>query len=206
MDIISGIFGEAEFRVMPDEMINCLGRLLDDKLAVRIKTYLLNPQADQEIVERIKSLIGDKIERCTFHEDVLQRGLVDLVSKLSVPTLAYTEVDLPFLETELSWLKQNKDKLKSYIEPRKRDDFQEFLYHIRELQRNMIGKPKEYTNLVDRVMANKNSFCAANEKPRPTRIGTIVSQSQNWEIGLNGVRFLLYCQRNSIEDWLRREF
>lgn len=206
MDVISGIFGEAEFRAMPDEMIVCLGRLLDDKLATRIKNYLTAPQADKELVGRIKTLIGDKIEKCTFHVDVLQRGSVELISKLSVPTLAYREVDLNFLDTELSWLKQNKDKLKSYIEPRKREDFQEFIYHLKELQKAMIGKPKEYSNLLERVTANKNAFCAANEKPRPTRIGTIVSQSQNWEVGLNGVKFLIYCQNNNVEDWLRREF
>jgi hypothetical protein len=206
MDIIDGVFGEAEFRAMPDAMMVSLGKLLDDKLSMRIKEYMNKPDSDKQLCERIQNLIGNKLELCTFHTIVLEKGLVDLVAKLALPTLVDSDVDLDNLEEQLTWLQEHKSSLKSIIEPRNTNDFNEFMEHVKELEKNIMPSQREYGNLPARVKANKQSFCAANEKARATRIGLLVSHSQTWEIALSGAKFLKYCKSRGIDGWLRREF
>ena len=107
MDVIQGIFGEKEMKVMSDEGIILLGKLLDDKVATVLLEYLNNPEANPEIVNRINTLIGDKIAKCTFHVKVLESGAVDTIRKLSLPTLAYGDEDYAALEEQLTFLKNN---------------------------------------------------------------------------------------------------
>lgn len=206
MDVIPGIFGEKEFAMMSDDMICTLGLLLDDKVSLVLLNYMENPEADPAIVEHINRLIGDKIAKCTFHLKVIESGVIDTVRSLSFQNLAYGDVDYDAIEKQLSFLEENKSKLKSYIEPRETKDFAEFLKCVQELSKNMVGKPKDYDNLPARVKANKEFFCSSHERSRATKVGIAISKATEWEIELNGARYLQYCNKQGISGWTRREF
>ena len=206
MDVIPGIFGEKEFAAMDDNTIRVLGTLLDDKVALVLKNYLDNPEADKEIVDRVSLLIGDKIAKCTFHMEVIDSGVIDLLKSLSYQSLAYGDLNYDYIIQQLEFLEENKHKLKGYIEPRESKNFAEFLKCMKDLSTTMIGKPKDYDNLTARVKANKEFFCSAHERNRPTRIGIAISKTNEWEIELQGARYLKYCNENNITGWMRREF
>lgn len=206
MYVIHGVFGEKEFAMMSDKTILLLGKLLDDKVASVLLKYMENPEADKAIVERIDNLIGDKVRKYTFHLKVLEAGVIDTVRKLSLQTLAYSEEDWDMLEEQLTFLEENKGSLRGSIEPRESKDFKDFLAEIKQLSKDMMGMPKDYNNLPQRVQANKDFFCSSHERSRSTRVGLALTKSTDWEIALKGIRYLKLCKKAGVSDWLRREF
>lgn len=202
MVIIEGIIGEAEIDAMSDDMIICLGKLLDDKIALAFLEYTKNPNANAKVKDRVLSLIGDKIYKYTFHLEVLESGVIDTIRSLSLDNIAYGTYDRDATLQQLQFLEDNKVKLHSYIDPRKSSDYKDFLKMISTLH---IDNP-EFPDLYNRVKANKDYFCSKNERQRSTKVGVTISRMTDWEIALSGIKFLKYCDKNNVSDWNRREF
>lgn len=206
MDVIPGVLGEKEFTFMNDDTLKSLGPLVDDKMATILEKYMADPNADQGVVNRIRYCIGDDIEKHSFHFQVIDSGVVNNIRTLNITTLAYSQIDLDEFEKQLQFLEDNKNKMYAYIEPRSKKDFEVFLKNITELNKSMSGLPRDYTNLPERVMANKDFFYSPREKSRPTRLGMIINRSRDCSMALAGIKFIKYCNTKEVPDWMRREF
>ena len=206
MDVIPGILGEKEFAFMDDETLKSLGPLVDDKMATILKKYLSDPQADKSIVQRIVTLIGDDIEKHSFHLQVINSGVINNIRTLAITALACSQINLDEFEEQLQFLEDNKGKMRAYIEPRSKKDFEAFFKHITELNKSMCGLPRDYTNLPERVMANRDFFYSTKEKRRQTRLGMVINKSTDCAMALSGIKFIKYCNQKEVPDWLRREF
>lgn len=206
MDVIPGVLGEKEFTFMDDETLKSLGPLVDDKMATILKRYMADPQADQGVVQRILNCIGDDIDKHSFHLQVADSGVINNIRTLTITTLAYSQLDLDEFEQQLQFLEDNKNKMHAYIEPRSKKDFEVFLKNITNLNKAMCGLPRDYTNLPERVLANKDFFYSPREKSRPTRLGMIINKSKDCSMALSGIKFIKYCNKKEVPDWMRREF
>lgn len=204
MDVLKNILSEADVMYMSDATLISLGKLVDDKLAKRLKKYLDDSEGYYGVKNRIKELIGATIETALFHEVALERGIVDLVSKINLETLAFASIDIDKYIEELIWLKEHKSFIKSYIEPRRKTDFDDFVRGLRELE--VPDEVPHYKDVVKRVTANSMVFYSRNERPRATRIGILITMSDTWEMALKGLQYLQFCNKKGIIGYLCKEF
>ena len=208
MDIIQNIFAEEDLQYMPDSMLEALSNLLDETLGKCFLEYLDNESADNACKERIRQCMGKGIEASTFHTLVLSSGVRDVVAGISVETLAYQNRDLDYLIETLKWVKANRTKMVSAIEPRKREDFIRFINECKSYDYNVELQhlPVKYPNVAERIQVNKKLFYQSNEKPKPTRIGLIIKRDKDCDIALKGAEYLKYCSEHSVTGYRRTEF
>lgn len=203
MDIIQGLISEEDIMYMSDDTLISLGNLLDDNLGTIFNDYLEDPKGTGIVKDRIRKFIGEKVKRSVFHKEVLARGIVEEVNKISIEALPISSADYTTLKKSLLWLKENKQYLKSYIEPRQESDFKDFLAGI-----HSMSNPNGRRNLPALIAKNAPLFYSRYEKPRSTRIGSLVERSDNWEIILYGLHYLEYCNKLGLPStsWIRRTF
>jgi hypothetical protein len=194
MDILQGLISEREFMDMSDSTVEAFARLLDDKLSMRIFAYYNNEGADAEVKQRIDAKLMPTIERMLFNKAVEERGLVELVTRISLDELKYLNIDRAKAVRDLEWLSANKDKLKAYIEPRRKEDFEAFLEDL--------SKPIRI-----KVKQNIEMFYNRYERSRRTGVGSLITQSVTWEMALKGLKYLAYLESIGIHtSYLGKEF
>lgn len=208
MDIIPQILTEREFSEFSWEDYRALQNVLDDTLSKYIKDYISNPEADATIVEAITTYLGPTIESLTFHYDLQERGILDLVSKLSPENLLTTNLDLNDIYAKLSYLEQNVDKLRTMIPGRTKESFNDFLEAIKGVVRRMADKGLQptYPDVIKRIENNKFIFYVPNDKGHRTGSNVINSRRRQWTMCLRGIEFTKYCEEHNYNYFQRRAF
>lgn len=208
MDIFPKLLSDNEFRYFTEEDYCALGKVLDEITAGYLLSYINNPNADSKVKEDIQRYLGSTISSLTFHVKLKECGLVDLVRNLSPESLAVTDVDLDSLIERLSFLEQNVDKIRTIIPARTSQDCTNFFACMDGVlcRMHLGGISPTYTDLPDRLKANKFLFYNTGEKDHPTGVGVLNSKRRQWTIALNGARWLKYCKENGINAIARRKF
>lgn len=208
MDIISGLLSDEDVQYMSDSLILAYGDILDDVLASMFKSYLENQNAEPQVRERIKNLIGDHIRMRTFHEEVIKNGTRDIVSSLSLETLAYTQCDYDLIINTMNWINENRQYMRQTIDPRSRESFETLKSEASKYDKAVAsnGYTVVYPNMLGRIQANKNLFYSPNEKQKGTRIGNVIRKVQESKIALQGAQYLKYCAEHNITGWRVSEF
>jgi hypothetical protein len=232
IELFPNIFAEGEILCMDDEFIESLGRLLDDKMSVRMVQFFdkfeesgVRQRTDDPIaiaiankVDKIKEMLGDRIRKNTFHLEVVQKKVLEFVSQLNIDTaLLVIENRKEAIET-LTWLLANREYWSGYIAVRQKADYDDFVakcqnlvFATRSLDQNLrdAGMPngiKHYENLMVRIKANKEFFYAPNEKKRPTRMTSIMNIVHVIQMILHGLKYQELCSKLEIPKFARRAF
>lgn len=208
MDIIPNILGETEFREFTKSDYVILCGILDDQLAKYIKTYTENPEADQELVQVIKENLSETLDSLTLHFVLKEKGIIDLVDKLSPEALLLPSTDLNEIKESLTFLKENENKLRYSITPRTKAQFEEFSDMIDTVLRRLQSKgiTPSYPNIPKKIQSNKFLFYIPNDKGHTTSCNVISSKSKQWNQCLKGIQFIDYCNQNNISPVDRRAF
>lgn len=208
MDIIPSLIAEQDIQYMPDSLLLAFSRVFDDILASKFNAYISNPQADKSVVGRIVSVIGDSIKSHTFHETVIANGTKDIVSNLSLETLAYAHQDYGLLINTLQWAKENRPYMRATVNPRSRVNYEALEREARGYDNLVMNNqyPVIYDNMYERIKANKKLFYSPNEKEKGTRINVVIRKSQDCDIALLGAKYLQYCKENNLVGWRVSEF
>lgn len=216
MYIFPDILEENLVKYFTSDDFGSLAAVLDDILATYIKQYMNDPKANQEIVNLLNENIGDTVKRLTFHLDLEQRGVVELVRGLTPASLS-TGIDLHEVVEKLSYLEAHFDSIITYIPVRKKDDFFHFKSAMHaallrmEVDYRERNKPfdsifTDATNGVDNIENHQFIFVAPHEKSRPNGLSPLVSRKRMWIMSLRGAEFQLECNTRNIPVHIRRNF
>lgn len=216
MYIFPDILEETLIKYFTPEDFNSLSAVLDDILATYIKQYMANPEANPEIVKLLDGNIGDAVKRLTFHLDLEQRGIVELVRGLTPASLS-TGIDLNEVVEKLSYLEDNFDHIITYIPARKKDDFFHFDSAMHVALTRMKIDYREHNRSNDETFINASLgvnnlgnhqfiFVAPHEKSRPNGLSPLVSRKRMWIMSLRGAEFQIECNTRNIPVNIRRNF
>lgn len=208
MNIIEGFLAEEDVSTMSDALILSFGKMCNDILAEMFRKYIESDEADPTVKKRINDLIGDIVYKNTFHYDVINKGVRDIILGINLETLPKTETDYNLLLETFDYVEENKDKMLSTIDPRSRTNYKEFVDNAKEWDDTCIRKgiTPVYPNLSRRIAANKRVFYSPNEKPISTRLHGVLKKTKECVIAKQGILYMKYCEENNIQGWRRREF
>lgn len=209
MDVFPDLVGENEFLFFDDETYKALENVMDDLVASYLKTYCANPDANPVIVNAINEHLSSKIKSLTFHLDLQERGIVDLISKLSPESiLTLDPMEIEDIKKQLTYLNDNISYLMPNIPGCSKQDWANFLDAFTKAiaRQSTAGVRPTYPNPVQRLVANKFVFYVPNSKGHSTRTGIINSKRRQWTMCLHGIRYNEYCEANHIDPAVRRAF
>lgn len=208
MNIIEGFLAEEDVSTMSDALILSFGKMCNDILAEMFRKYIESDEADPTVKKRINDLIGDIVYKNTFHYDVINKGVRDIILGINLETLPKTETDYNLLLETFDYVEENKGKMLSTIDPRSRTNYKEFVDNAKEWDDTCIRKgiTPVYPNLSRRIAANKRVFYSPNEKPISTRLHGVLKKTKECVIAKQGILYMKYCEENNIQGWRRREF
>ncbi len=208
MVIIPEILGEAEFRFFNDTDFECLKDVLDDSLAKYLKTYFENPEANPEIVARIKEKIGDAVESLTMHYVLQEKGIISLLASLSPETLMNSGTDLEEIRVKLKFLEDNIDKVRVTISARPKAAYDNFKTSISGVIHRMMleGVETTFPEVLARLDSNRFLFYVPNDKGHTTGVSIVNTKRRQWVMCLRGIEYKQYCDNNGIDYITRRYF
>lgn len=208
MDIFPKLLGEAEFRNFTESDYAALAAVLDDVTANYICQYRDNPDADQTIVKDINQYLGEILRSLTFHLELKNSGVIELVQSLAPESLPYSQDNLDELIERLSYLEKNQNNIRATIPHRTSSDCAKFGSAIFGVVSRMLqqGITPTYPDIPRRFEANKFLFYQSGEKDHSTGVGILNSKKRQWVLALNGARWLKYCAENNIPYESRSAF
>lgn len=206
MDIIAGMLSDVDMQYMSDSLICAFGDVLNELLAKRFKTYMTNPQANEEVVSRLNNLIGVNIKILTFSDELVNNGVRDTVIGLKLDTLAYQPCDYGFLHETLEYVLENSRYMRAVLSARSKESYDNLIAEAGKFDAESANKILVYPKLKQRIMANKKIFYNPHERSTVTRLGCILRRLQDCTVGLRGTEYLQYCLENNVCGYRRSEF
>lgn len=208
MEIFPNLLSETEFKLFTAETYSALKGVLDDVLCGYLREYLAQPNTDAYVVDCIQNFLGHTIETMTFHNVLKERGIVELVSKISPETILSAEMNLKDAREKLEFLYANEGKCLTHIPSRTKEAWETFYAAMENLVARALatGETLQYPDLVERVKANKFIFYIPNGKSHSTGCGVINSRRRQWLICLRGLQYMEYCDANNVSAVARRVF
>lgn len=202
MDVIPMLLGETEFKFMDSKDYQIFSGVLDDNLARYIVNYMKDPNADQTVVAKIKSNIGDDVESFTYHIVLRENGTIDLIRNLT-PELLLSSDEAFITDTfeKLSSLEENLHKLRAVIPARRKNEYTAFISMIQMLLAKIhaSGSQPTYPDIINRIQSNSFVFYNPKIKDRSTGCGVVESRKYIWQVCLNGIRYEYYCRKHAID-------
>ena len=208
MDILPNLLGEAEFRFFTEQDYLALSDILDDSLALWIKRYVENPDADAKVVEDIREHMWSLVESLTFHFKLQEMGMVELIRGLSPENIVQSGIDEESVIKKLKFLEDNIGKLRTVISPRTKTMYENFIASIKGVLSRMSleGATPTYPDIIKRIESNKFVFYVPNDKGHNTGMNLINSRKKAWTMCLRGLEYKQYCDNAGINYIVRRLF
>jgi hypothetical protein len=208
MDIFPNLLGDAEFRNFTQQDYAVLSGVLNDTLAKYLSDYIKNPEADPKVVQDIKDNLNDYIESLTFHFILRENGTLDLIGKISPETILSSGADLNDIYTKLKYLEDNISKLRTFIPPRTKTNYTDFVQMISRVVGTMIANNQQptYPDIMQRIGSNKFVFYIPGDSGHNTGTGIVNSRRRQWTMCLRGLEYKKYCDDNGINLFRRRVF
>ena len=208
MDIFPSLLGEAEFELFTEQDYLALSGVLNDTLAKYIKEYLENPAAKPEVVAAIQKNIGPLINSLTFHYVLFDKGIIDLISKLSPENLVNSSADFEDIKEKLKFLEDNIGNLRVTISARPKSAYQSFITSVKGVldRQKLSGITPTYPDILARIEGNKFAFYVPNDKGHPTGTQVVNSRRRVWMMCLRGLEYKEYCDNHNVNYIKRRLF
>lgn len=202
MDIIEGIFTEEMFRAMgEDKMVNVLTGfkpLLRSSTALEMHKYMTNPNADKNLVSIIDRVLGDGIVSYVYINKIRTDRLNANV--LNYDILGVEEAyrngmfcGMPVKEgvETITHVVNNRMMLKSQDMTPSRTEWEAFKDCMLV---NLNGDREAY----NRFLVNSTRIYNTKAKPISLGVGGIISRMDSLEMGLKGIRYLEYLEKQGI--------
>ena len=209
MDVFPDLVGENEFLFFDDSTYEELEGVMDDLVASYLRDYCMSENANPDIVKSINDHLGEQIKGFTLHLDLKERGIVDLISRLSPETLlTLDQNELQDIKEKLSYLNDNIKYLMPSIPGRSKQAWQNFLdAYTKVITRQCAaGVKSTYLDPIKRLTANKFVFYVPNSKGHSTYTGIINSKRRQWAMCLHGILYNEYCTEHGLDMSVRRVF
>ncbi|MDR1523220.1 MAG: hypothetical protein LBS29_04650 [Endomicrobium sp.] len=200
MNVLSNILVEDIFRKIDDEGLDAFVKLVNFQIYGELCKYMNSTDADKKVVERLKSVLENKLAVFEATAEAKRRNIEGFVQNTSIP-FDPLAVDINTELDNLEWLEKNVNTLKYASQVRSVVDFMVFYNAVLSLVDN-----ENITNdLVKRLYANKSLFIDSKSIPiYPVKQSLIKGKS--WRVILAALRFFKHCYENKISERVMREF
>lgn len=149
--------------------------------------------------------------RYTFHLEVQERGLFDVVKRLNPETLFLVTDDKQKTIEGLEWLLSKEQMWIPALEARTKDAFEVFecsMIKVCQRARTLkftlgVNTCKDVEKVLDR---NASYFYKLNEKKRFTGMHIIINNISLIEQAINGLKYAVICEKSDIDDFTKRQF
>lgn len=208
MDVIPGILAEEEIVDMSAETLSALAKLFSASINSYILEYEKNQTANSEVKEKLSACIGESLDRNTFHIQVADAKVKELISQNNLrelPMLVYNnEVDLDTLIEQLTWLDENEGKLQATLPKRTKDDFNTAVKLVSEFQGDITKR--HLHNLPALLVAHKSTlFCPPKKTEQSTGMRMLITGKNRWRMQLKAALYLKRCRDAGISYNIMRE-
>lgn len=186
MDVVPGVFTEADISAMTPKCLQLLGSLCNSVIASYIVKYCESVEADQTVVQKIKENIWNSIYVMTIPSLMRERGISQLVYRFTLQTVAATqplEVD-EMLENFHIALDISRT-VPTQTVGRKKADFDEFI--------SLLSRQDKTGLLSKKVRDNKKAFCPSGEKSKGNGLGAFTRRRGDIEIAYKGLQYIKLC-------------
>ena len=227
--LIKGLIEEAEIANFTEDDIKSLGKLLDDKLAAkvtamidRLKNSSIRTSTNSwavhlcERVDLFEKLIGEKARKYTFHLEVKEKNLIEIINKMNIET-AYEifSEDVQGAIDLLEFLTSNRKLWMNELDPRQKADYEDFLNKMLLLgnRAGMMSQNLEQvgiklnicTELDRRIKDNRSIFYGVNETTRKTGMGIVIKKESDIGVVLHGFLFRRRVKSENLRqsEWRR---
>lgn len=227
-----GIFYEGEILGMSESFIKALEKVLDDRVSIRLLEFYdrfensavfeaKDPVAVnlRNQVARLRILLMKRVKALTYYKEVQDSNTIAFVQNMIPELVLSTYENKQETLKRLEGVMGNRNYWVTTIEPREKEDFEEFetecikLQNISKIMQNQLllasgGKIelKCNKNLSKSVAANKVFFYSPREAKRPTGLSKFVVAVDNMQIVQNGLKYQIACDAKQIVEVERRSF
>lgn len=152
-----------------------------------------------------------KASRYTFHLEVQERGLFDVVKRLNPETLFLVTEDKAKTIEDLEWLISKEQMWIPALEARTKDAYDLFCARMdivtqkaKSLRVTLnVNVCKDVWKVLDR---NASYFYKINEKKRFTGMHIIINNVSLIEQAINGLKYAVICEKSDMDDFTKRQF
>jgi len=200
--IISGVLGESELSYFNVDTYNAFNKLINKKIAMCLSRYWENKNADQETVRISKEQLGSTVSGIMNNELLNTTEVQNLIQAMTTIDLQNDFSDLKDLNTKLSKLDDMLNSCTTYIQPRTKEDFDEFIHEYKLILNLMEedGVPTTYPNILDYVKDNSAVLYQPFEKITQLPSANVKRLRDSWYSVKKGIDWITYCRDNNISN------
>ena len=208
IDVIDKILNEQELRLfdMTANVWPAMRRVMSTNMAVNLYAYITNPDADPELVSRVKEELFETMKPYIIDKILDEQGVVDIVANNN--PYSFDRTNLDSIITKIEKLQEEYGSIQTELHAPTKQDWVEFLEALEELQ---ILAVREYgfgyqrKDISGRFQDNKMLFFGKDCNQLQGTITMLVNKKQSWEKLYKGANYVKYCDEHGIgEDkrWL----
>ncbi len=207
--IIPGLLYDDDFKFFTTDTYGALDGVLNDVVAGMVRKYLLNPEADTEVVDAIQKTIGSTVKAYTLHIELEERNILELLKNLQPESILQTDENYKaFVLESLTYLSENTDNVITTIPARTRAKWEAWRRALLEVQMLMQSQHASWKvpNMIAILDANKSLFFEPREKDRYLPSSAVLNKKDKWLLALRALQWDNYCKSKGIDFMQRNAF
>lgn len=207
-DIIEAILSEEEVIDMPSECLQAFVGVFNVQMKKVLLDYMMNPESNKEVVEKLDESVGADVKKSTFHMLVKDKRVGALLRDGSITRLAQmaynNEINLQELIDQLEWLEKNNDKLQMTVQARTKDAY---ALATKEIAKFMQNPNARHTHKLDKLLLiyKDSLFCPKFEKATATGMRGLILNKDTRTLQKKYAEYLQLCIVNNISQSISKE-
>lgn len=221
--LISKIIELGEILVMTRKQAECLNRLMNEGIAKEVMKFFKDfdnlPITDRALPyyktlsekrDMLYEVLYEKARTYTFHLEVEEKGLFEIIKRLNLETLFILFDNLSEIKEKLIWLMDNKQYWIESLDIRSKDDYEEFYSEMTQLHLEAVSIGEslgvKYCKDIDKAITrNAPYFYNHREKKKYTRMSRVISAGPLIEEIINGINYTEARDRDNIYLTISRQ-
>lgn len=199
--IIPGLLYDDDFKYFTEETYAALDGVLNDVVAGMLRKYLLNPEADPEVIEAMNKTITPTVKSYTLHLELEERNIFELLRTLQPETILQTDKAYRDMVLEsLLYLNDNVKNVIATIPARTKAKYMAWKKALMNV--NMAMQAQHVTwkvpNMLQILEANKSLFFEPREKDRYLPSNSVLNKRDKWLMALRAIQWDNYCNEHGV--------
>lgn len=199
--IIPGLLYDDDFKYFTEETYAALDGVLNDVVAGMLRKYLLNPEADPEVIEAMNKTITPTVKSYTLHLELEERNIFELLRTLQPETILQTDKAYRDMVLEsLLYLNDNVKNVIATIPARTKVKYMAWKKALMNVNTDMQAQHVTWKvpNMLQILEANKSLFFEPREKDRYLPSNSVLNKRDKWLMALRAIQWDNYCNEHGV--------
>lgn len=199
--IIPGLLYDDDFKYFTEETYAALDGVLNDVVAGMLRKYLLNPEADPEVIEAMNKTITPTVKSYTLHLELEERNIFELLRTLQPETILQTDKAYRDMVLEsLLYLNDNVKNVIATIPARTKVKYMAWKKALMNVNMDMQAQHVTWKvpNMLQILEANKSLFFEPREKDRYLPSNSVLNKRDKWLMALRAIQWDNYCNEHGV--------